>query len=352
MSLQSALEEKTVASRDSQDAPPAQPHPAATTLSGVQQAPTLNKRRATEATQRWMLAGLAGLAVAMLVSFVGMLDLMPVAAQSLSVFVCGWAVFAMLAPRGIMRELEHDDRPVIARLTDRARAVVDGDRRIALRELMLDREDELGALSRAVHDLAASAHSHRQQTRLMHRRIGQHVQHETHKATFHLQREAMTDPLTGLGNRRALLRYVDRIITRSGPQAPVTVMLVDVDRFKEINDTLGHAAGDRCLTFLSELLRSCLRKHDALVRMGGDEFAVIMPLATSDGAYPAALRVMGLFRQMPWPHTSTSNPTLSIGVAQGSASELLEDAPLLARADAALYDAKRAGRCTIVVKAA
>jgi PleD family two-component response regulator len=73
-----------------------------------------------------------------------------------------------------------------------------------------------------------------------------------------------------------------------------------------------------------------------------------MPLAVSDGARHAANRVVSLFQQMPWPH-SMARPTLSIGVAEGHARDLLDDAPLLARADAALYGAKRAGRGTIVI---
>jgi len=299
-----------------------------------------------------MLAGMAGMAAAMLVSFMGMLDLLPAAAESLAVFVSGWAVFALLAPRGLMTELEHDDRPAIVQLTDRARAIADGDRRISLKELALARDDELGALSRALHDLAVMAHTHRQQARLMQRRIGHHVQRETNKATFHLQREAMTDPLTGLGNRRALRRHMEHVITRSGPHAPVSLMVVDVDHFKAINDALGHAVGDACLRFLAGVLRSSLRRHDALIRLGGDEFAVIMPNAIADSARPAAQRVATLFGQMPWPHVAASRPTLSIGVAHGVAAELLDDAALLSRADAALYDAKRAGRCTVVVRAA
>jgi diguanylate cyclase (GGDEF)-like protein len=309
---------------------------------------TRNRQLAIEGTQRWMLAGMAGMAAAMLVSFAGMLDLLPPAAESLAVFVCGWAVFALLAPRAIMLELERDDRPTIARLAERARAVADGDRRVPLQSLALDRDDELGMLSRVVHDLAAAAHAHRQQARLMKRRMGHHVRLETHKATFHLQREAMTDPLTGLGNRRALRRHVDRLIARHGAGAMVTVMLVDVDRFKHVNDAFGHGAGDRCLMFLSEVLRSCLRKHDVLIRMGGDEFAVIMPLVDVASVRPAAQRLAGVFGQMPWPHGTASRPTLSIGIAQGLAGELLDAATLLTRADAALYDAKRAGRSAIV----
>jgi diguanylate cyclase (GGDEF)-like protein len=349
MSAHRAAEEKAIASRAGAGARSAATATAAGDASSPP--PFTNHHRAHEATRRWVLAGLAGLAMGMLVSFTGMLNLLPAPIESIAVFVFGWMVFAGLAPRALMRELEHDDRPAIARLAAHAQAVADGDRTVGLRELALDRDDELGALSRAVHALATVAHQHRQQTRLMHRRLGHHVQRETHKATFHLQREAMTDPLTGLGNRRALRRHVEAVITRHGAHAPVTVMLVDLDRFKQINDALGHATGDRCLTFLADILRSCLRRRDALIRMGGDEFAVIMPNSTLEGAQPAAQRMIALFRQIPWPHASLARPTLSIGMAHGAAGELLDDAALLARADAALYEAKRGGRCRIVVSA-
>jgi diguanylate cyclase (GGDEF)-like protein len=312
-------------------------------ISAGPEAPVSNVEQARQATRRWMLAGMAGLAMGMLVSFFGMLHLLPQWLESLAVFAFGWAVFAGLAPRRLMRELEHDDGPAITQLAEHIAAIADGDRRAPLRKLMVDRNDELGALSRAVHDLAATAHAHKQQARLMTRRVGHHVERETLRATAHLQREAMTDPLTNLGNRRALRWHAERIVARDGAQATLTLMLVDLDRFKEINDTLGHSVGDHCLSFLADVMRSCLRQHDVLIRLGGDEFLAVMPGASTQAAQNAAQRLIGLFGQMPWPH-ALPKPTLSIGLATGQARDVLEGGTLLERADAALYSAKRNGR--------
>lgn len=295
-----------------------------------------------------MLAGMTGMAAAMLASFTGALNLFSAPIESLAVFICGASVFAFLAPRKQMLELERDDAPAIALLTERAELVAEGDRSIALQDLVLEREDDLGRLSRAIHDLAAEARANKTHARLMSRRIGHHVQRETFRATAHLQKEAMTDPLTGLGNRRALRWHIERIIAADGPQSKITVMLVDVDHFKAINDTLGHAVGDRCLKFLADVLRTCLRNRDVMVRLGGDEFLALMPGATADNARPAAQRLLTLYNQMAWSH-ALQRPTLSVGMASGVASDLLDGGTLLERADAALYSAKRGGRAHVAV---
>lgn len=339
MALGAVSEEKAVAARSDS---------ASAADDGAQLAPPppTNVERAREATRRWMLAGMAGMSAAMLCSFTDALHLLSPWLESIAVFAGGWAVFASLRPKSLMQELEHDDRAAIALLARRAAAVAEGDRRIALQDLVLDRADDLGRLSRSLHDLAAEARANKHHARLMSRRIGHHVQRETFRATAHLQREALTDPLTGLGNRRALGWHVQRLIAAEGAQAPVTLMLVDVDRFKTINDTLGHGVGDRCLKFLAEVMRTCLRKRDVIVRLGGDEFLALMPGATADAARPAAQRLLGLFGQLAWSH-ALERPTLSVGLAGGVLGDLLEGGTLLERADAALYSAKRDGRARL-----
>ncbi len=304
-----------------------------------------NAMRAREATRRWMLAGMCGMAAAMLCSFSGMLHV-PAWLGSIVVFAGGWAVFASLRPKNLMLDLERDDSATITLLARRAEAVAEGDRRIALGDLALDREDDLGRLSRALHDLAAEARANKHHARLVSRRMGHHVQRETFRATAHLHREAMTDPLTGLGNRRALRWHIERLIATDGKQSPLSIMLVDMDHFKLINDALGHAEGDRCLQFLAEVLRTSLRDRDVLVRLGGDEFLAVMPGATADNARPAAQRLMTLFGQLAWPHAE-HRPTLSIGLAAGVTGDLADGGTLMERADAALYAAKRGGRARV-----
>ncbi|WP_199424557.1 GGDEF domain-containing protein [Actinotalea solisilvae] len=92
-----------------------------------------------------------------------------------------------------------------------------------------------------------------------------------------LAREAGTDELTGLPNRRELRRFLAGALAEAAPDSPVTVMLVDLDRFKSVNDTYGHDAGDALLQHVGERMRAVLRVEDYLARVGGDEFVVVCP---------------------------------------------------------------------------
>jgi diguanylate cyclase (GGDEF)-like protein len=114
--------------------------------------------------------------------------------------------------------------------------------------------------------------------------------------------------------------------------------------FKQVNDTLGHEVGDRCIEFLGELLMSGLRQEDRAARLGGDEFVVLMPGQRVDEAERAAARLASLFAQMPWTHEQPPRPTLSIGLAEVWPGELDDPMELIHRADEALYAAKRGGR--------
>ncbi len=309
---------------------------------------TDRERRTRMATRRWFLAGFASLASAMLCTFSGALDVLAAPLETFVTLIGAAAVFASLAPTALMRELERDDSEAISLLADRAVAFADGDRRLPLQDLALDRGDDLGRLSCALRDLAAEARSSKQHARLVSRRIGHHVQRETTRATAHLQREAMTDPLTGLGNRRAFRQQVEQLIGSRAARVPVAVMVIDMDQFKRINDALGHAEGDRCLCFLAQVLRTTLRAGDVIVRHGGDEFVALMPNANTTNAGQAAQRMQSLFAQMPWGH-AIARPSLSIGIAGGNSAELTHDGSLLERADAAVYAAKQQGRSRTVV---
>jgi cyclic di-GMP phosphodiesterase len=148
--------------------------------------------------------------------------------------------------------------------------------------------------------------------------------------------EARRDALTGLPNRRAFDEHLDRLLVDSSDE-PVTVCLLDVDGFKAVNDTGGHAAGDEVLATLARIFMRAVRANEHVFRTGGDEFAVVIAGATEAGvrAGERILRATRLQRR------GRNLPTLSGGVAHltgvGSKQELL------ARADAALYKAKDAG---------
>ncbi|PVU81454.1 hypothetical protein DDP54_16385 (plasmid) [Cellulomonas sp. WB94] len=150
---------------------------------------------------------------------------------------------------------------------------------------------------------------------------------------------AMQDPLTGLGNRRVLDDFVDQTPGRAW------AVFVDVDDFKHINDTYSHAAGDRVLIALADILRAQSRDADLLVRYGGDEF-LILPAGGEDAAVAVAHRVHEAVAAGPWSSIADGlGVTVSIGVGQAVDSS---PDPLTA-ADVALLSAKRNGRNRIVI---
>jgi diguanylate cyclase (GGDEF)-like protein len=148
-----------------------------------------------------------------------------------------------------------------------------------------------------------------------------------------LQLQALSDPLTGLPNRQSLSLIVDHELARARrTHEPMSLALADLDRFKEVNDTHGHAEGDRLLVNVSKKWRDALRSSDFLVRYGGDEFVVVLP--GCEGV--AAAQVVGRMRQTGgWP--------CSIGLVTATANE--DANSLIGRADAAMYlmKTKRAG---------
>lgn len=159
-------------------------------------------------------------------------------------------------------------------------------------------------------------------------------------------RLAMTDPLTGLHNRRYAMPHLQRIADaarRDGRR--IAVMVLDIDRFKSINDTYGHAAGDAVLVEIADRLRSNLRAADLIARLGGEEFLVALPDTTGKAAQATAERLRRVIAARPvsLPRDKTEiSVTLSIGLALGPTEAGIED--LIDRADRALLAAKSAGR--------
>ncbi len=151
---------------------------------------------------------------------------------------------------------------------------------------------------------------------------------------------AGTDELTGLYNRRAFFDRAQELvaIARRYDQ-PIAILTVDIDHFKQVNDALGHAEGDRALQRLANILRQTLRATDVAARFGGDEFVVIMPQTRLDAALVVAERIRQAVAESPGPMPLS----VSIGAAAASGAEADLDS-LLARSDRALYAAKRLGR--------
>jgi diguanylate cyclase (GGDEF)-like protein/PAS domain S-box-containing protein len=156
-----------------------------------------------------------------------------------------------------------------------------------------------------------------------------------------LRRLATTDPLTGLANRRHFLSQVERELDRFKRHAqPAALLMLDLDHFKQVNDTYGHALGDAVLKHFAVISSQVLRKIDLLGRLGGEEFAVLLPDTTLIGAYPLAERLRGIIMESP---AGSISFTVSIGVALFAPSDQDANA-ILIRADRALYRAKNRGR--------
>jgi diguanylate cyclase (GGDEF)-like protein len=154
---------------------------------------------------------------------------------------------------------------------------------------------------------------------------------------------ASMDPLTGMLNRRGFSEACARVIEReAGAGRPVTVLIFDIDHFKSINDRFGHPAGDELLKLFSTLVLGTLRISDLSGRIGGEEFAALLPCPLEEGVL-AAERVREAFEASGIVcEEGPVDTTVSIGVAGGPAGTELE--VLLAAADTALYQAKRGGR--------
>lgn len=159
-----------------------------------------------------------------------------------------------------------------------------------------------------------------------------------------LHNAATTDELTGLLNRRALEERLEAEISRSQRhQIKTSIVLIDVDRFKFINDSLGHAAGDRYLVLIAQTLDRHIRALDVVGRYGGDEFLVILPMTSAAEALVFINRLQGGFKELLAQHTEFGLGTLSFGIAESPRHGKTQTG-LLAAADSALYEAKRGGR--------
>jgi diguanylate cyclase (GGDEF)-like protein len=155
---------------------------------------------------------------------------------------------------------------------------------------------------------------------------------------------AITDELTGLANRRRILARLDEAISFARrTRTALAIGIADLDRFKEINDTRGHAFGDRTLVLAARAMEGVLRTEDLLGRYGGEEFLVVLPGTDGPGAVAAGERMRQALTSLPEEARAGMPLTVSVGIAVYDDPQL-EVAELLRRADAALYAAKANGR--------
>lgn len=199
-----------------------------------------------------------------------------------------------------------------------------------------ERDDEFGDLARAVRTFADALGVQRRREQELRAQVG-------------------TDALTGVANRRAFLERADDEISRALRYGhPLSLLMIDIDHFKKVNDTHGHAAGDSALVRMVEACKPSLREHDLLARLGGEEFVVLLPHTDAGRALLVAERLREAVEKAP---VLTPAGLFHITISLGSATldtRPSSDAPadslssLLERADKALYGAKHGGRNRVV----
>jgi diguanylate cyclase (GGDEF)-like protein/PAS domain S-box-containing protein len=161
------------------------------------------------------------------------------------------------------------------------------------------------------------------------------------------------DALTGLFNRRRLLEELDAEISRSERyDREVAVVLLDLDRFKYVNDTLGHAVGDELISRVAEVLRARVRDGDVIARLGGDEFALVISNTDDESAVAATEKLLEGIREQAIAVSAerTMRVTASAGISLSSSSAIVSGEQLLAAADIAMYRAKETGRDRVHVR--
>ncbi len=172
-----------------------------------------------------------------------------------------------------------------------------------------------------------------------------------------LQRHALEDSLTGLNNRRAFMNRAEIELKKAKRDGtPVSVALLDLDHFKQVNDTYGHDVGDTVLRHFAEILKNAFRAGDITGRIGGEEFAIVLPRIDRKGAYTILKRLCDTVAASPCPYknadgeTAELHYTISIGfTGPGQVSDESID-ELLSRADTGLYEAKEQGRNRVIAK--
>ncbi len=213
------------------------------------------------------------------------------------------------------------------------------------RELGPDQVRALEALSRQVmaqlelRRTVARLEQHVAERRRYERHL-ERYRRELEEVNARLAEQSVTDPLTGLHNRRALMEKLDRECERARRYSlPLALALLDVDAFKAYNDSFGHPTGDRVLEQLAGVLQRMRRSGDFVARHGGEEFAMILANTGLEGASFAAERIRRAVEEAEWPQRQV---TVSVGIAVLEPE--MSDSALIAAADGALYKAKQGGR--------
>jgi diguanylate cyclase (GGDEF)-like protein len=172
---------------------------------------------------------------------------------------------------------------------------------------------------------------------------GGNVEAEYHEEIYRL---TIIDALTDIHNKRYLLEFLDREIARSARYCrPLTLIMFDLDRFKRINDELGHLGGDFTLREVAATVKGSIRKEELFARYGGEEFSIVLPETPLEGALVVAERIRTLLQDHTFHYEGKTYPiTVSLGVATTAGDQSMTPTELIRRVDEKLYEAKNAGR--------
>lgn len=162
------------------------------------------------------------------------------------------------------------------------------------------------------------------------------------RAELQYKSAAFSDPLTGIGNRRALIASGEQLLYRCRAlEQPVSLLVCDLDFFKRLNDSFGHATGDEVLVDFSRIIAASMRKQDVFGRLGGEEFACVLENADATTAVRVAERIRQAFAELPFQQPDSLSVSIGVATIRPEDADLLG---LMSRADKALYVAKAKGR--------
>ncbi|MEA3551905.1 MULTISPECIES: putative bifunctional diguanylate cyclase/phosphodiesterase [Micrococcaceae] len=230
-----------------------------------------------------------------------------------------------------------DNDPRLSRLLEGIVRLASGD--LTSRIEVSPARDELDAIIMGTNLLA-------EDLQIIYEELEQRVQVRTrllHEAHLEMQKMAMQDPLTGLANRSALIDALNAALEADteSDESPVLLMM-DLNAFKSINDSLGHSAGDHVLITVGERIRGAVRESDVVARLGGDEFAIVLPSATHDQAGFVGHRILAAVREPIELPGRSLRCGASIGLSAGEPGKTPED--MLMEADVAMYASKAEGQ--------